>query len=80
MNSDVGARRALRPLQRLAVNHQCAVLVLRHLNKSTRGPSIYRGGGSIGLLGVCREAVWDCSTVSVGAVVGGLFFSWASKS
>ena len=27
-----------------------------------------------------REAVWDCSIVSVGAVVGGLFFSWASKS
>jgi RecA-family ATPase len=55
LNSDVAARRALRPLKRLATRHQCAVLVLRHLNKSGRGPSIYRGGGSIGLLGACRS-------------------------
>jgi hypothetical protein len=26
-----------------------------------------------------RDAAWDCSVVSTGAVLGGLFFSWASK-
>lgn len=25
------------------------------------------------------DAAWDCSVVSVGALLGGLFFSWASK-
>ncbi len=53
---DVSVRRALSPLADLAGRHGCAVLLIRHLNKSDRGPALYRGLGSIGLLGVCRSA------------------------
>jgi hypothetical protein len=54
-SSDASVRGALGPLARLAARHGCAVLLVRHLNKSGRGPSPYRGGGSIGLLGACRS-------------------------
>ncbi len=53
--NDASVHRALAPLARLAAKHGCAVLLVRHLNKSGRGPSVYRGGGSIGLLGACRS-------------------------
>jgi RecA-family ATPase len=53
--SDASVRSALAPLARHAAKHGCAVLLVRHLNKSGRGPSAYRGGGSIGLLGACRS-------------------------
>ncbi|MGH3798043.1 MAG: AAA family ATPase [Pseudonocardiaceae bacterium] len=32
----------------------CTVLLLRHLNKSGAGPAMYRGGGSIGIVGAAR--------------------------
>jgi hypothetical protein len=54
-SSDQSVRRALLPLADLAEKHSCAVLLLRHLNKSGTFRSIYRGGGSIGLLGACRS-------------------------
>jgi putative DNA primase/helicase len=53
---DVSVRRALSPLADLAARHACAVLLIRHLNKSDRGPALYRGLGSIGLVGACRSA------------------------
>ncbi len=53
--NDASVRRALTPLARLAAKHRCAVLMIRHLNKKGAGPSIYRGGGSIGFLGACRS-------------------------
>jgi hypothetical protein len=31
--------------------------VLRHLNKTAGGPAIYRGGGSIGIVGAVRSAL-----------------------
>ncbi|HKI30608.1 MAG TPA: hypothetical protein VKA46_01855 [Gemmataceae bacterium] len=37
-------------------DHACAVLLLRHLNKVGRGRALYRGLGSIGLVGSCRSA------------------------
>ena len=37
--------------------HGAAILVLRHLNKSTGGPAVYRGGGSIGIVGAARSAL-----------------------
>src|SRR5690349_3540750 len=45
--SDQGIRRALAPLVALARRHACAVLLLRHLNKTGGGRALYRGLGSI---------------------------------
>jgi hypothetical protein len=53
--SDPSVRRALSPLAQIAEQHSCAVLLIRHLNKRGGSRSIYRGGGSIGFLGVCRS-------------------------
>lgn len=54
--NDQSVRRALLPLATLAERHQCAVLLIRHLNKRGGKQAIYRGGGAIGLIGVCRSA------------------------
>jgi len=51
---DQDVRRALAPLAAMAERLGVAVLVVRHLNKSSGGPAIYRGGGSIGLAGAAR--------------------------
>ncbi len=56
-NSDQQIRRALHRLKQLAEQRQCAVLLIRHLNKSSHMPALYRGGGSIGILGACRTAL-----------------------
>src|SRR5207249_502452 len=53
--SDQSVRRALLPLTRLAGRHDCAVKMVRHLNKRGTRQSLYRGGGSIGFLGACRS-------------------------
>ncbi|MGH9045341.1 MAG: AAA family ATPase [Acidimicrobiales bacterium] len=54
-HKDQDVRRALMPLAKLAERTSCAIVVLRHLNKSTSGPSLYRGGGSIGIAGAARS-------------------------
>jgi putative DNA primase/helicase len=55
---DADVRRALLPLQRLADDSGCVVLMLRHLTKgSAGGQAIYRGGGSIGLAGAARSVL-----------------------
>lgn len=51
---DHDVRSALMPLARLADRTRCAVLVLRHLNKSGGPNPVYRGGGSIGIIGAAR--------------------------
>ena len=51
---DQDVRRALAPLAAMAERLRVAVVVIRHLNKSSGGPAIYRGGGSIGLAGAAR--------------------------
>jgi hypothetical protein len=51
---DQDIRRALTPLARLAEETRVAVLLIRHLNKSMGGSPLYRGGGSIGIIGVAR--------------------------
>jgi hypothetical protein len=51
---DQDVRRALEPLARLAAELGAAVLVIRHLNKSSEGNPLYRGGGSIGIIGAAR--------------------------
>jgi AAA domain len=54
---DQAIRQALNPLKDLAQAFQVAILLVRHLNKSQAAKAIYRGGGSIGLVGLCRSAL-----------------------
>jgi 5S rRNA maturation endonuclease (ribonuclease M5) len=54
---DQDVRRALAPLGQLAERTGVAVAVVRHLNKTNGGPAIYRGGGSIGIVGAARIAL-----------------------
>ena len=54
---DADVRRALAPLTRFAEEHALAVVVIRHLNKMSGGSPLYRGGGSIGLIGAARSGL-----------------------
>lgn len=54
---DQDVRGALMPLARMAERCGCAVVVLRHLAKSGGGHAIYRGGGSIGIIGAARSGL-----------------------
>ncbi|MDE2320357.1 MAG: bifunctional DNA primase/polymerase, partial [candidate division NC10 bacterium] len=54
---DQDVRQALAPLTKMAEDLGVAVLVIRHLNKSGGSQSIYRGGGSIGIVGAARMAL-----------------------
>jgi hypothetical protein len=58
---DQDVRRALHILATMADHTGCCVIVLRHLNKTTGGNAIYRGGGSIGIIGAAR-AGYMCGT------------------
>ncbi|MDE2233243.1 MAG: AAA family ATPase [Patescibacteria group bacterium] len=50
-------RKALRTLEQLAKHLNCSVIFVRHLNKATDKAAIYRGGGSIGIIGAARAAI-----------------------
>lgn len=54
---DQDVRQALAPLAKLAAETEAAILVVRHLNKSGGGSPIYRGGGSIGIIGAARAGL-----------------------
>jgi hypothetical protein len=54
---DQDVRRALHPLSMLAGETGAAVLVVRHLNKLAGGNPLYRGGGSIGIIGAARSGL-----------------------
>jgi hypothetical protein len=54
---DQDARAMLAPLARLAEEQELAVLILRHLTKSATANALYRGGGSIGLIGAARAGL-----------------------
>ena len=51
---DQDVRRALAPVSAFAGLCGLAVVVVRHLNKATGGSPLYRGGGSIGIIGAAR--------------------------
>ena len=51
---DQDVRRALAPLAALADRTGCAIVAVRHLNKASGGNVLYRGGGSIGIIGAAR--------------------------
>jgi hypothetical protein len=54
---DQDIRRALTPLAALADRCGFAVLIVRHLTKAPGGTPLYRGGGSIGIIGAARIAL-----------------------
>lgn len=53
-NRDQDVRRVFSPIASMAERTGCAVIVLRHLNKATGMSALYRGGGSIGIIGGAR--------------------------
>ena len=54
---DQDVRRALAPLAKLAEDAGVAVVVIRHLTQSPGGNPLYRGQGSIGIIGAARSAL-----------------------
>ncbi|MCV7428058.1 AAA family ATPase [Mycobacterium montefiorense] len=54
---DQDVRRVLSRLSSLAERTRCTILLLRHLNKAKGGDPIYRGGGSIGIVGAARAGM-----------------------
>ena len=53
-HKDQDMRRALTPLAAVAEGTGTAIVFLRHLNKTNVGPAMYRGGGSVGIVGIVR--------------------------
>jgi hypothetical protein len=53
-HKDQDIRRVLSRLAALADRTGCTVLLLRHLNKASGRDPLYRGGGSIGIVGAAR--------------------------
>lgn len=51
---DQDIRQVLARLSRLADDTGCTILLLRHLTKAKGGDPMYRGGGSIGIVGAAR--------------------------
>lgn len=51
---DQDVRRALAAMAAMAERTGAAVVCVRHLNKATGGSALYRGGGSIGIIGASR--------------------------
>jgi hypothetical protein len=55
---DNEVRALLAPLVSMMERHHCACLMIRHLTKGGSGDAlVYRGGGSIGIVGVARSAL-----------------------
>jgi hypothetical protein len=57
LNREQDMRNALGPLARIAEETGCAIVLLRHLNKSGGKNAIYRGGGSIAVVALARVAL-----------------------
>jgi hypothetical protein len=54
---DQDVRVVLAAMAAMAERTGCCILLLRHLNKSSGGSPLYRGGGSIGIVGAARAAM-----------------------
>jgi hypothetical protein len=55
--SDQSVRRVLGKLAEVAKQTGAAIMLIRHLNKTEGQKALYRGGGSIGIVGVARSAL-----------------------
>lgn len=53
---DQDVRSVLHLLSAMAERTGCCIILVRHLNKSSGGSPLYRGGGSIGIIGAARAA------------------------
>jgi hypothetical protein len=56
-SNDQVIRKKLLQLARLARNYDCAVLIVRHLNKGSSENALYRGIGSIGIIATARTGL-----------------------
>src|SRR5207244_1306509 len=56
-HKDTDCRRALFPLAKMGADTGAAVVVIRHLNKGSGSNPLYRGGGSIGIIGAARSGL-----------------------
>ena len=56
-NGDHSVRKALTPLAVMAERGNTAVVMVRHLTKRGRGSGLYRGAGSIGIIGATRSGL-----------------------
>ena len=54
---DSDVRKAMHPLKTLAETTGAAIVVLRHLSKTGGSNPLYRGGGSIGIIGAARAGL-----------------------
>lgn len=54
---DQDVRTLLAPLAALASRTGAAIVIVRHLNKAGGGNPLYRGGGSIGIVGAARSGL-----------------------
>lgn len=54
---DQDVREVLNPLAQVAERAGCAILIIRHLNKGSSDNILYRGAGSIGIIGVARTGL-----------------------
>jgi AAA domain len=54
VNSEHAMREVFQSVARLAAATGACVLALRHLNKAVSSPALYRGGGSMGIIGAAR--------------------------
>ena len=57
LNSSAGTQKALGPLVSLAEELNIAVVLVRHLGKSASKNSLYRGLGSVSIIGLARSAL-----------------------
>jgi hypothetical protein len=56
-HKDQDVRRCMHQLKLLAQQTGAAILIIRHLNKLNHSVALYRGGGSIGIIGAVRSAL-----------------------
>lgn len=54
---DQDVRGALHPLSKAAEDLHCTIVLVRHLTKSGGPNALYRGGGSIGIIGAARAGL-----------------------
>jgi RecA-family ATPase len=52
--NDQDIREVLTPLAQVAERTRCAFLIIRHINKGNSSNALYRGAGSIGIIGAAR--------------------------
>lgn len=56
-HKDQEIRRVMGGLARIAASTGAAILIVNHMNKASGGPALYRGAGSIGIIGSARSAL-----------------------